>query len=168
MKGLIPRGLRVQIFPTFEAPDTNFRDKWEAVLSDCSFKFMDLLIEEEEKKLTTINKQIEELHSKIEAVKNDESLIVKYDSIMKGMHKLETSLLETKKTKLARDVKDYSTNMVYRWSHIKANVNPMRGTSWFNKKRAERNPNFINVSQSRRSNPQTRSDSHLGGRSSMD
>ncbi|OCT77693.1 hypothetical protein XELAEV_18028787mg [Xenopus laevis] len=128
MKGLIPRGLRVQIFPNFEAPDTNFKDKWEAVFSECYFKLMDLLIGLEEKKLTLTDKQIEELHTKLYMVKNDRGLVSKYESIMKGMQKLETSLLESKKTKLAMDIKDYSTNMVYRWSHTKGNPNNKKAT----------------------------------------
>ncbi|OCU01744.1 hypothetical protein XELAEV_18007520mg [Xenopus laevis] len=121
MKGLIPRGLRVQIFPTFEAPGPEFKENWETILSECSFKLMDLLIAEEEKKLSLVEGQIQEVHTKMDRIVNHGESLPRYESIMKGIQKLETSLLDTKKTKLARDIKDYSSNSVYRWTHRNIN-----------------------------------------------
>lgn len=42
---IISRGLRIRKFPSFGADDSEFKDKWEAILNKCSLDLMLLLIE---------------------------------------------------------------------------------------------------------------------------
>lgn len=42
--GIVPRGLRVQIFPAWEV-DTSFKKRWEAGLTQCSRIIINVLIE---------------------------------------------------------------------------------------------------------------------------
>lgn len=51
---LNPLGLRVQIFPTFDNLDPIFKLAWESILNKCSTKMMKLLIDEYQKRLTSI------------------------------------------------------------------------------------------------------------------
>lgn len=43
-RNLIPRGLRIQVFPSFPVEDETFTERWEDVCTNASGKFMELLI----------------------------------------------------------------------------------------------------------------------------
>lgn len=78
---LIPRGLRVQVFPSFGLDDNPFNQKWEDICKNCAFAFMSLIIEHNTLTLNEISKQIEDLDIQllklptveIEAFKNEMS-----------------------------------------------------------------------------------------------
>lgn len=57
---MIPRGLRLNTFPTFGHDNDEFKNKWEAILNKCSLDLILLLIEEARKQKTTIQSQIDE------------------------------------------------------------------------------------------------------------
>lgn len=46
---IMSRRLRIRKFPSFRADDSEFKDKWEAILNKCSLDLMLLLIEEAKK-----------------------------------------------------------------------------------------------------------------------
>lgn len=45
-KEMIPRGLRLNKFPSFGKDNPDFKNKWESILNKCSLDLMLLLIEE--------------------------------------------------------------------------------------------------------------------------
>lgn len=49
-----PFGLRVQIFPSFERIEPEFKVAWEKVLKQCSANLMNLLIQEYRRKITEL------------------------------------------------------------------------------------------------------------------
>ncbi|CAJ0950878.1 unnamed protein product [Ranitomeya imitator] len=65
-KDIIPRGLRVQIYPTAEC-DSLFTNKWEDTLSRCSRTLLELLIGADKKKLECVEGEIDALRTKIQA-----------------------------------------------------------------------------------------------------
>lgn len=64
-KGLIPRGLRVQVFPSFPTEDQIFRTKWEDACSGCSHTMMELLIGLNKKDLDVLEREIDEAKNKL-------------------------------------------------------------------------------------------------------
>ncbi|XP_073442893.1 vomeronasal type-2 receptor 26-like [Dendrobates tinctorius] len=58
-RSLIPRGLRVQIFPAFSVEDLTFKKEWEETANKCSQGFMELLVRLDERKLGELEKEID-------------------------------------------------------------------------------------------------------------
>ncbi|XP_056403670.1 uncharacterized protein LOC130296304 [Hyla sarda] len=58
-QGLIPRGLRVQMCPSFPVNDAIFKNKWEDLASHCSRGVMELLVQLNGATLSDIEKEIE-------------------------------------------------------------------------------------------------------------
>lgn len=73
-KKKIPRGLRIKKFPSFGFGDTEFKNKWEAILNKCSLDLMLLLIEEAKKQKCTIDKEIISLKQEISIKYKDHEL----------------------------------------------------------------------------------------------
>lgn len=63
-KGLIPRRLRVQVFPSFPVEDA-VRTRWEVACGNCSNVFMELLIGLNKKSIETFEAEIEETRTKL-------------------------------------------------------------------------------------------------------
>lgn len=57
---IVPRGLRVQIFPTWQL-DQEFNSEWEKGLMQCSHILIDMLIEQDKTLLTQTRNRIKEL-----------------------------------------------------------------------------------------------------------
>lgn len=62
---LIPRGLRIQVFPSFPIDDDNFTTKWEETCTNGSVKFMELLIGHNKRSLEALDIEIESLQKKL-------------------------------------------------------------------------------------------------------
>lgn len=65
-----PLGLRVQIFPTLDNLDTTFKKRWENNLQQCTKTMMRLLIEEYRKRTAALEKEFEEVYTKLEPFKD--------------------------------------------------------------------------------------------------
>lgn len=61
-----PFGLRIQIFPILEDIDMAFKQKWEDNLQNCTMTMMRLLIEEYEKRIIVMDKDIDLIYKKLQ------------------------------------------------------------------------------------------------------
>lgn len=115
-EGIIPRGLRISKFPSFPTSDTDFKDKWEAVLNKCSMDLILLLIQQA-KKEKAINEDL--IHTFEESLRQTEvEVATPYrQRIQAGLDQLERSIKALKIKKMQRDQGDYSRRQVYKWVH---------------------------------------------------
>lgn len=132
-KDMIPRGLRISKFPTFGKDDTEFKNKWEAILNKCSKDLMLLLIEEAKKERTELCNRIEEVKQTLMSRDSSEHK-TEISKIHEDIEKLSRALARSKIEKFKRDQRDYAEGTVYSWTHTsirssKGNRRP-RKISW--------------------------------------
>ncbi|XP_075689385.1 uncharacterized protein LOC142657838 [Rhinoderma darwinii] len=114
-KGLIPRGLRVQVFPSFPIEDETFKNKWEELSATCSKGYMGLLVQANSKTLIELENEIEEIQNKIKKDLSNEALEKLNTDLDKEFQKWEQEICSIKTTKFQRDTNDFSQNRVYKW-----------------------------------------------------
>ncbi|XP_075188797.1 uncharacterized protein LOC142279344 [Anomaloglossus baeobatrachus] len=114
-RGLIPRGLRVQVFPSFSVTDETFKRDWEEAASPCSRSFMGLLINNNEASLRAIDEEISVLQDRTTKELTPAELSNFHETLNKEFVKWEKELVSTKTKKYQRDVTDYKNQQVYRW-----------------------------------------------------
>ncbi|XP_069611069.1 uncharacterized protein [Ranitomeya imitator] len=114
-KGLIPRGLRVQVFPSFPVEDSNIRERWEDCASKCSVGFMEILKEMNANSLKDMETEIEALQMTIKRDMSSEALKKFNGDIEKEVQKWVEDIQQIKSKKFQRDINDKQTNKMYRW-----------------------------------------------------
>ncbi|XP_069588840.1 uncharacterized protein [Ranitomeya imitator] len=114
-KGLIPRGLRVQVFPSFPVDDVDIKERWEECASKCSVGFMEILKEMNAKSLKEMEVDIETLQSSIKKEMSSENLTKFNNEIEKEVEKWVEDIQLTKSKKFQRDMNDRQTGKMYRW-----------------------------------------------------
>lgn len=112
---MIPRGLRLNKFPSFGYDNVDFNDKWEAILNKCSLDLILLLIEEAKKQKSALQSQIEELKSELTQTESEEHRLPFEKKLKEDLDKLSTKLKQGKLIKFKRDRNDYSKCAVYGW-----------------------------------------------------
>ncbi|XP_056407263.1 uncharacterized protein LOC130298356 [Hyla sarda] len=114
-KHLIPRGLRVQIFPSFGLDQEVYVKKWEEACNTCSRTLMMIIMEHNTQVLMELGIQIEKTETDIAAIlpNND------YPSFKQDLEESQTiwekQIKATKSKKFLRDSNDFSNNKVYKW-----------------------------------------------------
>lgn len=111
---MIPRGLRIKKFPSFGFGDTEFKNKWEAILNKCSLDLMLLLIEEAKKQKCTTEKEIVSLKKEISTKYKDQEIPFQKE-IKEGLEKLQRHIKQEKLSKFKRNQSDYKGEKVYIW-----------------------------------------------------
>ncbi|XP_069618482.1 uncharacterized protein [Ranitomeya imitator] len=111
--GLVPRGLRVQIFPAWEV-DQEFRTTWENGLQRCSYILIDMLIEQDNLVLTQIREDIK----KKEVDLNTFDLKTQLDPfkihLKEIIDKYEKDIIRGKKNKFQRDKLDMEKQRIHK------------------------------------------------------
>lgn len=116
---IIPRGLRIRKSPS-PGSSPEFIEKWNTVLTEASFKLMEVIIQSEQQKLTQIQGQIQDLDEQLNKLEHDSSYEATLSRITNNLDKLEAKVVEIKKSKLQRDRQDYQSNNVYTWKRDKS------------------------------------------------
>ncbi|XP_075456773.1 uncharacterized protein LOC142495331 [Ascaphus truei] len=111
---MIPRGLRIQTFPSFAFNDPGLKERWECALNTCSVELINTLIVNDEASLTETTSAIDSLRKDMEYM--DKSV---FDTIEIELDKYEGEIELMKKGKFDRDLSDYKLGKVYKWSHSK-------------------------------------------------
>lgn len=112
-ENMIPRGLRIKKFPSFGYGNTDFKQKWEAILNKCSQDLMLLLIEEAKKQKMETMEQIAKIKEEISSGEHD---YMQFESkLTQDLEDLSKMLKQEKLAKFRRDENDYKENKVYRW-----------------------------------------------------
>ncbi|KAM4034974.1 uncharacterized protein ACNLHF_021682 isoform 1-T1 [Anomaloglossus baeobatrachus] len=127
-KRLVPRGLRIQIFPSFPVDDKNFVSQWEDVCTNTSLKFIELLMDLNKQKLGEVEKNIDEQIS-IFTTNATAAQVTSFNLKMEqNFDTWEKEIQDNQSRKLNRDLQDVQNNRVYRW-HSKTNNPTFRGRS---------------------------------------
>ncbi|XP_073412599.1 uncharacterized protein [Dendrobates tinctorius] len=113
-KEMIPRGLRLRKKATAHFSE-EFQRKWENILSTCSLKLIQLIIQEEEAHLASIQTDIKALKNDLAKFSQHVDFQKLQDRMKSNLVKLENSITDIKKRKFERDLKDYKENKVYNW-----------------------------------------------------
>ncbi|XP_075690643.1 uncharacterized protein LOC142658921 [Rhinoderma darwinii] len=123
-KGLVPRGLRIQVFPSFPTDEGVFKDKWESLATTCSRGFMDLLIQSNTTTLVGIEKEIEDLQISLKKDLSSEALDQLNTDLEKDFQKWEQEICSIKTKKFQRDITDFQQGRVYKWRRGNPRVGP--------------------------------------------
>ncbi|XP_073417787.1 uncharacterized protein [Dendrobates tinctorius] len=114
-KKIIPRGLRVQLYPTYDLGNNDFITRWTTAASKCSLEFIQILIDNNTMSLLEIDNELDNLSRLLmKDMSNDQFTKWSKDLDM-DISKWEEKVCQEKLKKYQRDVDDYDANKIYRW-----------------------------------------------------
>ncbi|XP_073403657.1 uncharacterized protein [Dendrobates tinctorius] len=114
-KYLIPRGLRIQVFPSFPIQDDVFINNWETLANTCSRGFMELLKQMNQESLASIESEMETLQVTLRRDMASDAL-KKFNEEMDDLsQKWAQEIQSTKAKKFQRDVEDNKLAHMYKW-----------------------------------------------------
>lgn len=96
-KKMIPRGLRLKKNTTCTAL-SDFVTKWNEILTDCSLKLIQLLITNEQEKITEMNHKNEETKNTLGAYSSNTQYGELQTILNKNLEQYENALMKTKKS----------------------------------------------------------------------
>lgn len=111
----MPRGLRVQIFPAWEA-SREFKSTWEKGLYQCSKILMNMLVEHARVLLTQVKARIKDLESKLTTFEIDKVQLAK-QKLRDTIEKYEKKIVSGKKLNFSRDKEDFERQRMFKWKH---------------------------------------------------
>ncbi|XP_077107153.1 uncharacterized protein LOC143764903 [Ranitomeya variabilis] len=118
---IIPRGLRVQLFPTFDLNNDDLLRKWIEAANTCSITFMQIIIEHNNLSLKKLDEEIDSLLATIQKEIQGDALSRCLQDIEKELEKCEKNISDGKKRKFARDVGDFEMKKIFRWQNVDRN-----------------------------------------------
>lgn len=125
-KEMIPRGLRINKFPSFGKDNLTFKKKWEAILNKCSLDLMLLLIDEAKTQRTDLRHQIETAKQEVfSSIANEHEADTLQTKLRETINELSNNLKRIKLEKFKRDEQDYKDETVYSW-HKQSSRGPSR------------------------------------------
>lgn len=111
---IVPRGLRLKKVPTFVYSE-DFLSKWNELLSDCSLKIIELIVQAEKMRLIEIEKEIADLKIEVQQHLEQKQYEDLVSSIQEKVNKYEKDIAQVKTKKLQRDSQDYDLGQIYNW-----------------------------------------------------
>ncbi|XP_069582751.1 uncharacterized protein [Ranitomeya imitator] len=114
-RNLIPRGLRIQVFPSFSLDDEALLKKWEDACNTCSRTFMEILIEIDKRTVDRLEVDIKSIQEKIQKNLSVEQLTNFDNDLNASFTKWESEVQKLKVTKFQRDLNDYQNGRIYKW-----------------------------------------------------
>lgn len=112
---MIPRGLRINKFPSFGKDSPEFKQKWEAILNKCSMDLMLLLIENAKAQRAEIQSQLAEVKPIVFSNVANEEADELEKKLRDNINELSQTLTRYKLDKFKRDQQDYEDETVYVW-----------------------------------------------------
>ncbi|XP_040178992.1 uncharacterized protein LOC120913241 [Rana temporaria] len=119
-----PYELRIQIFPTMENIDPCFKEAWEANLQKCSAGMMSLLIEEYQRTIQKIDKELEPLFAQLKSHSNHDFFKKLDEELNEHLKQFNNDILIRKQKKLLRDQGEFSEQKAYNWKNQQGRMNP--------------------------------------------
>lgn len=110
-----PFGLRIQIFHTLENINIVFKKQWENNLQQCTKIMMKLLIEEYQKRIVNLEKDIENVYTKLDSFKDLPTYNEHEEGIKTHIDQMVKELIATKERKFWRDKTAFREGIAYRW-----------------------------------------------------
>ncbi|XP_069616233.1 uncharacterized protein [Ranitomeya imitator] len=165
---IVPRGLRVQLFPTFELKDEKLIKRWSSAASACSLEFLRIIIDSNTQAISEIENELDKLEDTMRKEIKKESLEAWSGDFNNDMEKWENEICQRKVKKYHRDVKDYEENRVFRWqwkrNYTETNrqrqpsFSSLSSTSETSTSSLNREPNMITRFGSRRNDQKRQAD----------
>lgn len=110
---MVPRGLLIKkTAMSIQTPE--FKKRWDDILSDCSIKLMQLIVEDEEIQLKKIDNEIKELESSVKSDFASPNWEKWANTLSTNLKELEERIMSVKQ-KFERDLRDYDNNEIYTW-----------------------------------------------------
>lgn len=111
----IPRGLRILLKPTLCRDNEEFVSRWRMILNKCSLDLIALTIQELQKDLIEIEKEVDTTKVSLEKSSNREEWqnIIRELDLTITKHREEIERIKIRKFR--RDTQDYKFNCVYTW-----------------------------------------------------
>ncbi|XP_069610013.1 uncharacterized protein [Ranitomeya imitator] len=119
---IIPRGLRVQLFPTFDLKDEKLVKRWSQAATICSLEFLRIIIESNAQVISEIESELERLEELMKKDITKENLEIWSNEFNKDLDKWENDICQRKLKKYQRDMRDYEENKIYKWQWKKVNT----------------------------------------------
>lgn len=111
----IPRGLRILLKPTLCKDSEDFISKWRMILNKCSLDLIALTIQELQRTLVDIEKEIDTTKVSLESSMNGEEWSNTVKELELSLNKHREEIEQVKIRKFRRDTQDYKLNIVYTW-----------------------------------------------------
>ncbi|CAJ0921398.1 unnamed protein product [Ranitomeya imitator] len=112
---IVPRGLRVHLFPTFNLDDESLKERWMKAANACSVEFMKIIIENNTNTLKSIETEIESLQRLLQQDLSGDSFQEMIGKLDKEIEKWEGVISHNKQKKYERDLADFETNRIFKW-----------------------------------------------------
>ncbi|XP_069611822.1 uncharacterized protein [Ranitomeya imitator] len=128
---IIPRGLRIHLFPTFDLDNDLLKERWIKAANTCSFEFLNIIIENNVTMLKNIETEIDSLQRTLQQDLKADSFQEMISKLDKDIEKWEGAISQNKQKKYERDVTDFENNKVFKWqtTKIHARRNMSRSSS---------------------------------------
>ncbi|XP_053569871.1 phosphatidylinositol 3,4,5-trisphosphate 5-phosphatase 2 [Bombina bombina] len=114
-KHIIPRGLRVRLFPTFSFHIDTYKDRWEQALINCSEILVAILSDYETEVMSELDKEISEYNIKLQKFETLDKFKQSYKEMREELDKREKEIIQTKCSKMKRDIKDFEKGRIFTW-----------------------------------------------------
>ncbi|OCT77941.1 hypothetical protein XELAEV_18029038mg [Xenopus laevis] len=89
---------------------------WNKILTDCSIRLMELMIEQKTKVHLEVKADSRQAEKEVEQFKDLTRFENLYDSIKRKVKKIEEEIMENKRNKFNRESLDYMKDQVYNWA----------------------------------------------------
>ncbi|XP_056418357.1 uncharacterized protein LOC130358723 [Hyla sarda] len=113
--GLLPRGLRIQVFPSYPVEDNELKNKWEEACNKCSQTFLELLISHNNHTLDTMERELEDTQASLIKECSKMELEAFNKELDENLNIWEKDIQTMKTKKYQRDSVDAQSNRVYKW-----------------------------------------------------
>ncbi|XP_013868523.1 uncharacterized protein LOC106520813, partial [Austrofundulus limnaeus] len=111
-EGIIPRGLRINKFPSFMTNDSDFKKKWEAILNKCSQDLILLLIQQAKAEKANNMELITAFQTSLQQADTNTGAPF-LERISAGLKQLEEETRTIKARKMRRDQHDHEQGNVH-------------------------------------------------------
>ncbi|KAJ1115206.1 hypothetical protein NDU88_003432 [Pleurodeles waltl] len=118
----IPRGLRILIFPPTDTTSQKRLQKWEANLKMASTNMIQQLVEISQEEYERHKQDVDQLTQRIEEANWGDITTKNYAILNNILYNYESDIIQRKKWKFRRDLRDYQQGRVYTFSKKYDNI----------------------------------------------
>ena len=116
---IIVRSLRWDVVPQDGLDDAASMSEWYEFFNNVGFKLQDLVLARKRKKMALLEAKINELKTKLDAIKDSQQIVDFNNRIKKKLEKIDKDTQKKKAKKYHRDMEDFQSNNVYLWQQDK-------------------------------------------------
>lgn len=114
-ENISPLGVRIQIYPSFQAISPEFKVAWENTLTTCSTNLMKILVTQYQSELITLDQEIVTLQSSNENIKTHALYTKLWQDIKDFVTKITRDIIYKKQNKLSKDRLAFMERFANHW-----------------------------------------------------